>query len=84
MLIDGLVTYTLFTDDEFAPVKAARQEARDAINIARDRIAELDTIIKEKEAEVKATIYGKRKYTYHNAFEGKTRAVLDDEEPSAD
>ena len=74
----------LLTDDEFAPVKVARQEARDAINIARDRIAELDTIIKEKEAEVKATIYGKRKYTYHNAFEGKTRAVLDDEEPSAD
>lgn len=74
----------LLTDDEFAPVKAARQEARDAINTARDRIAELDTIIKEKEAEVKATIYGKRKYTYHNAFEGKTRAVLDDEEPSAD
>ena len=74
----------LLTDDEFAPVKVARQEARDAINTARDRIAELDTIIKEKEAEVKATIYGKRKYTYHNAFEGKTRAVLDDEEPSAD
>lgn len=74
----------LLTDDEFAPVKAARQEARDAINAARDRIAELDTIIKEKEAEVKATIYGKRKYTYHNAFEGKTRAVLDYEEPSAD
>ena len=74
----------LLTDDEFAPVKVARQEARDAINAARDRIAELDTIIKEKEAEVKATIYGKRKYTYHNAFEGKTRAVLDYEEPSAD
>lgn len=74
----------LLTDDEFAPVKVARQEARDAINIARARIAELDTTIKEKEAEVKATIYGKRKYTYHNAFEGKTRAVLDDEEPSAD
>lgn len=74
----------LLTDDEFAPVKVARQEARDAINAARDRIAELDTIIKEKEAEVKATIYGKRKYTYHNAFEGKTRAVLDDAEPSAD
>lgn len=74
----------LLTDDEFAPVKVARQEARDAINAARARIAELDTTIKEKEAEVKATIYGKRKYTYHNAFEGKTRAVLDDEEPSAD
>lgn len=74
----------LLTDDEFAPVKVARQEARDAINAARARIAELDTTIKEKEAEVKATIYGKRKYTYHNAFEGKTRAVLDDEEQSAD
>lgn len=74
----------LLTDEEFAPARAARQEARDAINVARARIAELDTIIKEKEAEVKATIYGKRKYTYHNAFEGKTRAVLDDEEPSAD
>lgn len=74
----------LLTDDEFAPVKVARQEARDAINTARARIAELDTTIKEKEAEVKATIYGKRKYTYHNAFEGKTRAVLDYEEPSAD
>lgn len=74
----------LLTDDEFAPVKVARQEARDAINAARARIAELDTTIKEKEAEVKATIYGKRKYTYHNAFEGKTRAVLDYEEPSAD
>ena len=74
----------LLTDDEFAPVKVARQEARDAINAARARIAELEATIKEKEAEVKATIYGKRKYTYHNAFEGKTRAVLDDEEPSAD
>ena len=74
----------LLTDEEFAPTQAARQEARDAINVARARIAELDTTIKEKEAEVKATIYGKRKYTYHNAFEGKTRAVLDDEEPSAD
>ena len=74
----------LLTDDEFAPMKVARQEARDAINAARARIAELDTTIKEKEAEVKATIYGKRKYTYHNAFEGKTRAVLDDAEPSAD
>ena len=74
----------LLTDEEFAPARAARQEARDAINVARARIAELDTIIKEKEVEVKATIYGKRKYTYHNAFEGKTRAVLDDEEPSAD
>ena len=74
----------LLTDEEFAPVKVARQEARDAINAARARIAELEATIKEKEAEVKATIYGKRKYTYHNAFEGKTRAVLDDEEPSAD
>lgn len=74
----------LLTDEEFAPARVARQEARDAINAARARIAELDTTIKEKEAEVKATIYGKRKYTYHNAFEGKTRAVLDDEEPSAD
>lgn len=74
----------LLTDEEFAPVQATRQEARDAINVARDRIAELKATIKEKEAEVKATIYGKRKYTYHNAFEGKTRAVLDDEEPSAD
>lgn len=74
----------LLTDDEFAPVKVARQEARDAINAARARIAELEATIKEKEAEVKATIYSKRKYTYHNAFEGKTRAVLDDEEPSAD
>lgn len=74
----------LLTDEEFAPARVARQEARDAINAARARIAELDTTIKEKEAEVKATIYGKRKCTYHNAFEGKTRAVLDDEEPSAD
>ena len=74
----------LLTDDEFAPVKVARQEARDAINAARARIAELDSTIKGKEGEVKATIYGKRKYTYHNAFEGKTRAVLDYEEPSAD
>lgn len=74
----------LLTDEEFAPVQATRQEARDAINVARDRIAELKATIKEKEAEVKATIYGKRKYTYHNAFEGKTRAVLDDEEQSAD
>lgn len=74
----------LLTDEEFAPVQATRQEARDAINVARDRIAELTATIKEKEAEVKATIYGKRKYTYHNAFEGKTRAVLDDEEQSAD
>lgn len=74
----------LLTDEEFAPVQATRQEARDAINVARDRIVELKATIKEKEAEVKATIYGKRKYTYHNAFEGKTRAVLDDEEQSAD
>lgn len=74
----------LLTDEEFAPVQATRQAARDAINVARDRIAELTATIKEKEAEVKATIYGKRKYTYHNAFEGKTRAVLDDEEQSAD
>lgn len=77
-------TEGLLTDEEFAPVKAARQEARDAINVARARIAELEATIKEKEAEVKATIYGKRKCTYHNAFEGKTRAVLDNEEQSAD
>ena len=64
----------LLTEEEYAPVRAQRQTARDAINMARNTLQTLKEELAAAEQAVKTAVLSTLQKKYENAFAGKTRA----------
>lgn len=70
----------LLTEEEYAPVRAQRQTARDAINTARNTLQVLKEELESAEQAVKAAVQSTLQKKYENAFAGKTRAEVEQKE----
>lgn len=68
----------LLTEEEYAPVRAQRQTARDAINAARNTLNTLKEELAAAEQTVKTAIQSTLQKKYENAFVGKQRAERND------